>query len=383
MKLGILTQPLGSNYGGIMQNYALQTLLRGMGHRVKTVDLQPRRNLPLGVAKTAMSLFRRYVLHRQVRIYPLLSDMLHGRIRGGTERFVAVNVECTRRINGARGMNNIRSENFDGYVVGSDQVWRKEYSPHLETYFLDFLPEQARSASGKEIVRVAYAASFGLSHWQFSPQESLRIEELLRRFDAVSVREEDAVDLCRSHLHLDVERCLDPTLLLRKADYEQLIESVPQREGGAMIYILDSTDYKESLVRQVCDTLGVEAYRIGFRDEGMVPLRERIVPSVESWIAAFRDARMVVTDSFHGVVFSILFHKPFLVVANDSRGRSRFDTLLGDVGLEQRLLDEGASVGPEMIEEQIDYDSVEARLEPLRVASIQFLNRWLPCPKER
>lgn len=160
---------------------------------------------------------------------------------------------------------------------------------------------------------------------------------------------------------------IDPTLFHGREAYEGLCLGTPRSgEGFLLCYILDASQEKEEFINKVANQRGlsVRLFRAGKHAE----------LSVEEWIAMYRDAECVVTDSFHGTVFSILFHKPFFSIANENRGAERFRSLLVKFGLENRLLNHLHMVD---FSEEIDWVHVDVRLDALRKEAVGFLNASL------
>ena len=336
MRIAIITLPLSGNYGGILQNYALQTVLKRSGHTVETITLpqelkQPWWRKPLAYGKRSLN---KYVLRRRKtlvfyeewynRTLPvLLHDM---------RRFVSEHI-VTRKVN---RFADIRPEDYDAFVVGSDQIWRPQYSyrPITDAY-LDFAKDW------KHVRRVAYAASFGTDVWEYTPVQTRQCAGLAALFDGISVREEAGVELCREHLQCEAVHVLDPTMLLTAGDYVRLFKDKPLAapRGQLLTYVLDETPEKSRIIEKVAEHYQYKVYRANSRfEDWAAPLEERIQPPVEQWLKDFHDAKFVITDSFHATVFSILFGKPFLVIGNKERGLSRIDSLLKMFGLEEHVV---------------------------------------------
>jgi hypothetical protein len=236
-----------------------------------------------------------------------------------------------------------------------------------------------RFAKGWDVRRVSYAASFGTSELEY---EYLLLEEcasLLEFFDAVSVREDSGVQLCDEWF--DCERAvhvLDPVMLLDVENYRKLAERAGRRktEGKIATYILDRSNTKDNVIDFVVRCTGKEVADISvYPKDRYLSLQDRIVPPMEEWIAGFEDSDFVVTDSFHGCVMSILFHKPFLVVGNSARGLSRVQSLLNIFGLESRLVE---GIDPDDDGEgwlmEMDWADIDAVLQQWRTKSMAFLS---------
>lgn len=361
MKIAILTLPLHINYGGIIQCYALQTILERLGNEVQVLT-RPRYGrsyyiiYPLAVCKR---LLKRFVLGKKVAIL----KAPHQIIRQHTDRFIHqyihqyIQREWTAQI----------ASHFDVIVVGSDQVWRPLYYQPIEEAFLSFLGDA-------KIKRVAYAASFGVDHCEYTEEQRELCSSLLKKFDAISVRESSGVQLCQEYFDTKAVQALDPTLLLSADDYRALIKKgkTQPSKGNLLVYMLDQTKEKEALVDRIAQAKGLTPFWMNSNiDDETLPLKQRIKMPVEQWLRSFDDAKFVLTDSFHGCVFSIIFRKQFLAIGNKERGLSRFQSLLTLFSLQDRLI-----LSPDEYKSNlssIDYDQVQARLQSLQAQSLSFL----------
>lgn len=380
MKIGILTLPLHANYGGILQAYALQTVLERMGHDVTLVDRTlywgagpVRRTLVYAnrVLKMAMGKNVEFFKERK-------ADELRRIPRQYTELFICRHIHRRSVVR----YSQVRRNDYDAIVVGSDQVWRPEYfEDNIGNAFLSF-------AEGWKTGRVAYAASFGTDVWEYTPEQTEMCARLAKSFDAISVREESGVELCRKYLGVDAVQALDPTLLLQKDDYEALIDACPEEPQGSVLasYILDRSEKKMAVASALAESLGLETVNINSRyEDHSAPAQERIQPPVEYWLRSIRDAGFVLTDSFHACVFSIIFRKPFAVIGNEGRGMARFTSLLSGTGLMDRLIgpDTPAEALAALAKSEIDYDSVHKALAELQRGSLSFLETSLAKVRRR
>ena len=375
MKIGIITLPLHTNYGGILQAYALQTVMQRMGHDVRIIDYDSMKPLRLPLWKMPLAYSKRIVKNLIGRPTPIFFEQKVNRetpvIRQHTNRFID---KYLRRFV-IEDFNQIRETDFDAFVVGSDQVWRPRYfEPMFRT---DITDAYLGFAKDWDIIRLSYAASFGVDTWEYNSRQTENCKELLKLFKGVSVREDSAVELCRKFYGIDAVHVLDPTMLLTLEDYISLIDVArpPQSDGELLTYILDVTEEKSKFIKDVSaktsyKTFSVIAQSTDFNTE----VSMRIQPPLESWLKGFMDAKIVITDSFHACVFSILFRKPFLAIVNEGRGASRFRSLLGLFGLEDRIVDIHKPIGNEMIETPLPAH-VYGTLNVLREKSINFLNK--------
>ena len=273
---------------------------------------------------------------------------------------------------------NRTAQDFSAFVVGSDQVWRPAYNMgRQQKYFLNF-------AEGSDVIRLAYAASFGLdSAIEYDEPLLNECSQLLKQFDGVSVREDSGVDICRDSFGVESIHVLDPTMLLECADYDDLIKSdfssvSVDSLGKLVTYILDASSDKDAFIDNACKSLNSERFEISARRyNGMtVNLKQAQLAPISHWLKSIRDASYVITDSFHGMVFSILFHKPFVVLINESRGAARFISLLKLLGLQSRIASDAQGTLA-LLQTPINYEVVDEVLRKKREYSLGFLKTYL------
>ena len=375
MKLAIITLPLHVNYGGLLQAYALKSVLEGRENEVTVLDLRGKMPLPLWSKAPAIYLTRAVLNLVKKGKGPEVFRELRARrefpvISANTGRFVADYIN-PRVI---KDYDEIEEE-FDAFVVGSDQVWRPKYFGKIENAFLDF-------TSDWDVLRISYAASFGTDELEY---EYARLEEcsrLLHRFDAVSVREDSAVRFCDEWFsYPGAVQVLDPVMLLPARTYLDMAAKEPfyPAEGKVVTYMLDKHNNTRNLAEFVRKVTGHSIYDVSVNPGNpAIPARDRVVPPLERWIAAIANSSFVITDSFHVCVLSILFHKPFLVIANSVRGLPRISSLLRLFGLDSRLVQ---GIDPEDDVQgcllEVEWEAIDKVLEEQRKLSFDFLKRSL------
>lgn len=363
MRIAILTQPLKANYGGILQAYALQNTLNKLGHASTIIEQQyiQEINYLRIFFELPKRLFTKYILKKRKYIFSERANNIKQiEIRKYTNSFISeyiINKFITN-------YNQIDLTQFDAFIVGSDQVWRPLYNwGEIEKMFLSFIPKE------KKIKRISYAASFGNNEWEFTDEQTETCKELLSRFDAVSVREIDGIELCRKYLKReDAVWVLDPTLLLDRNDYENLCKNVPCLEENTLCaYILDLNNDIVLKLKTIADKKRLKLK--------IVSADNNCTLSVPEWVAMFRDAKCIITDSFHGTVFSIIFNKEFYSITNIERGGSRFTSLLSLFGLINRLNNSINEISSNNT--KINWALVNQKLHQLRKYSIKFLTSTL------
>lgn len=387
MKIGILTLPLASNYGGILQCYALQTVLERMGHEVVVLDrtfAAPSAGLILRRCGSVLKcLVRRYILGQ--KNIAILSPWSNTYLVDKSKQvdcsllleFVGEYINTTSPLRSSEELLKcVRKSKIDCLIFGSDQVWREEYSPYLTDFFAGFLPEDA------EMLKITYGASFGTSENPISEQMLETCKRLSSRFDAISVREKSAVGLVEQYFGKHAELVLDPTLLLDADDY--VIErpktscSVATEYDTLVSYVLDTDGQKAKISNDVACELGLKESFMGLFPKRSDGSPDKMIP-VQSWLDNFRNASFVVTDSFHGCVFSIINRKPFIAIVNHSRGADRFVSMLSQLGLEGRMVNDYEEFNARRSElmAPIDYSEVYSMLQKLKAHSLGYLSGML------
>lgn len=335
MKIGIISLPLSYNYGGYLQCYALLEILRNMGHEVcflqRESDGTPTR------IKTVIE-YTKLILERLglgFFVYELEKRTNTG-LFYKTKYFRAFTRKYIRNVSPTFHSTEdlatfCKKKQFDVYITGSDQIWRAEYCRSLNDSFLGFAP--------KDALKLSYAASFGTDTWNFSFDQSIFIEKALNHFKAISVRELDGIELIIKNLHVNnsPKLVLDPTFLLPKEHYMRMAENGPKRKG-ILTYILSDKQEKRQLVEHISQFEKLPTFSVINPLTNTTIIRNGQGYPVEHWLAGFRDANLVLTDSFHATVFSIIFGKPFWVFNNTERGNSRIINLLTILGCKERFV---------------------------------------------
>lgn len=375
MKIAIITLPLHTNYGGILQAYALQTVLERMGHQVE--HLQPKVQYPILHPMWKMPLVWTKRMIRKILLGEWQAPVFehpHRWIRKYTDRFIKNYIKYTELSN--EQWNKDLATKYDAFIVGSDQVWRSAYAYPMERYFLSFLPKYSKK------LRLSYAASFGVKHCDFTPKQLITCKPLMQQFDFVSVREQSGIDICKQLFNKEAIQLIDPTLLLKKEDYLKLTQNTAHCKGNLLSYILDQSTATDRFTESVAKHLKLTPFIVNSKCENhKAKITERRQPPVEQWLRGFIDAEFVVTDSFHGCIFSIIFEKPFLCIGNTNRGSERFDSLFKQIGLKISIVDINDSIEESLKRSIINWDEVNCQIEKSRNNAIncliQILNKSL------
>lgn len=345
MRILLVNFALRANQGGILQCYALQQVLCNMGHSVVKAELKRkfmfRISLHLLLAIPKRLLVRLFVTRNSTKVlHEFFEDRKEYLPRKNTDRFIKKYLNIIF----VSSMDELRGEEYDAVIVGSDQVWRKLYTDRLLTNKSSSDNAFLAFTDGWHCRRIAYAASLGVDYWEYTDEETAVLRTLVHRFDAISVREDSAVPLLRNHLgdDLKIDHLLDPTLLLERNAYLKLIHETKAKpnDGQLLVYILDPSEFKKQIIDYYADKFQIKPFNVNNPDFENIRLspKKRIQPPIGQWLRGFMDANYVVADSFHACVFSIIFEKPFTVIANSNRGISRISSLLHMFELEERMV---------------------------------------------
>lgn len=386
MNIAIITEPLSDNYGGILQNFALQHVLKEMGHHVITIrhkNIDEINTTKIGLTtilfnsiKSFFGNFRRILIRKPQYMWYWVVDKDMRRRRENCELFISKYITVSQNFETIQDINDfVTHEIFDCFIVGSDQVWRPCYNVgYLYFNYLDFI-------SSNNIKRIAYATSFGTSDFIYTEDQIKRCKSLINKFDAVSVREESALKYCNDLFSYDKAKLvLDPTLLLNRTVYESLTKSDRDVNRGKLFcYILDNNEKTQDVIYDLCKAINIKASYVLPRYGRKRNFRhQNTICSVQSFLISLMNAKYVLTDSFHGCVFSIIFNKPFVCIGNEYRGNDRFLTLQKLFNIESRFTNKNDVESIKLIlDKDLDWNQINNFKKHYVEESIKFIESSL------
>lgn len=376
MKIGIVNmQYARRNYGAVLQAAALEWFLRKQtGAEVEHINVLPTRYVPR--PGRPVPLWRKLAGGIKRRIKQRLKPNPDASFTdiANPEIFENFRKNWLRRTKVYAFAEDFANEQwtYDTVIVGSDQVWRYAYlRDQVDVFFLAFLPESCR--------RIAYAASFGLDSWEAMDQPELisKISGYMKNFSAVSVREACGVALAKNVFGVDAEHVLDPTLLAGRKFFQEIIEKENPVFDSTDVVYYDLNPEKSLMgnVPEIAQSLRLSCDNIYFDTPRGRDNTRKYFSSVPQWLGKLSSAKKtIVTDSFHGICFSILFEKDFICIPNDQNGMARMQSLLGQLNLTDRICTTREQLYNMLSNPKpINYIEVESCLEPLRAASGKFL----------
>lgn len=342
-----------ANYGSLMTNFALYKTLEDKGYNCVFADIPDH-------------LWPKSVNHR----HPLFV----------TRRFAYKHFKLTAKYKDRTDLKKLNALS-DTFIVGSDQIWNYALCKTADTFFfLDFIEGYKK--------KIAYGTSFGHDSFRGTEENKKKAGFYLDRFDAISVRENYAVDLCKNEFGLEAREVLDPVFLCDKRHYEKCIEESPLVKNPpskkyVLAYILDPNEEKQKAIEDVAKRLDADIVCIPnasvdktMRENWRLPIKEDI--DMESWLYYFKNAEMVITDSFHGTCFSIIFERPFVAIGNKRRGLARFASLLDKFELGNRLVYSAEEIAKkEELFDAVDYTKPYEIIDTLRKESLEWLDNAL------
>lgn len=374
-RVGIITIVRVNNYGAELQAYATQEALRKQGYDAEIIDYLFYKNKGHKRTKSSRPTFKmplkkhmaEWLYPKLARLKALLQRNKLMKVRAENfEKFHQANTHFSQTYHSYDELLSTSIE-YDAYVVGSDQVWNPGVYSSLDPYFLKFAPKGKR--------KLSYASSIGLSELPVHTHQYYH--EVLEGLDAISVREEQAVDLVKQVSGRDAQWVLDPTLLLNAEEWQK-VAKMPQdiREKYILLYELTPCPHLKTLAKHIAEIKGCKVVRIT-KDANRVESDSDVINVMDAgpaeFIGLFHNAEFVVTNSFHGTAFSINFNRPFYVVTPARKNNnSRQQSILRLFGLTDRLLTEGTPLPQEDVL-PIEYELVNTKLEEQRYLSMNYL----------
>jgi hypothetical protein len=358
MKVGVITFHSANNYGATLQAWALQKVLKDFGLDAGVIHYHPdiidglydpmkgRRGLKRLLKKFRLLLVGRESLLRYNKFQNFLKKRFH--LLGDFKTYTELK---------AAGLN------LDAYITGSDQVWNPVHIGGFDpAYYLDF------AEPGKK--KLSYAASIGSDYIHPKYKENMR--KSLSTFTGISIRESSIREAVQELTDVPVKLVLDPTMLLVKEDYEEIKVKSPIKEPYILVYMIEKNSQVISLANMISISLGLPVL-LRRPVKGQVnKLPPFYTADAGEFLGLIEGASYVITNSFHGTVFSILYGRPFVSLLHSDTG-SRVVDLLTELGLQSHILYDVADFHDFSMFRFENLEEVQNRIESLKKASKDFL----------
>lgn len=362
-KIGIVTFHRSANYGAVLQAFALQYFLLRKGHDCEFVDyLRPRKGY------ASFSCFQKLYHGLWERVSPFIIGFDRQK---RTQDFRNEHMRLSPEYYSSPDALIKIKDRYSVCVTGSDQVWNPFNTDNDSSYFLSF--------AGNNTKKISYAASFGLHEIPEKYHNEYRIR--LASLDSISVREMEAVKIVKELSGREATLAVDPTFLLERNVWDQLAVS-PQRKKPYILcyYIVNKliNEHMSCLAQRIRSETGWDIVKIGQREYHKFNIFETNIfdAGPAEFLGLVQDASMMITNSFHGCAFSILYQRPFVCMTSRKHHlKSRLEQLMTSAGIDQQLLyieDERIN---SIVVPSIDYNDVSNKLRKQKRESVSFLLR--------
>lgn len=350
MKISILTFSKEDNFGANLQCYALTKTLQNMGHNVNIIDIQ-------------LSPVRTHFINKLLQYYQH-QYFLQFRKKN-------INKYFTHKYKSIEELKD-NPPKSDIYIVGSDQVWNPNITKRLDPliYFFSFLPPSA--------TRISYAASFGFSIWE-NKELLPKVSQLLNLFSAISVREKEGVNICKESFNTEATEVCDPTFLL--TNYDEICgEYKKEKETDNILYFKFIRNKNvENVVANYAKAQNQKYIKLlDFHKTPNSVIRPYV--KVDKWLDNIRYSKLIISDSFHCIVFCILFHKNFIAMPSVENRAGRILNLLQKLNLSEHFCPNAIDLSQkikQLANKKINYQVTEILIQEMRDKSMKFLTKAL------
>lgn len=361
MKVGFITRHAVANYGSILQSYAMQETIKNLGYESEIINYIRNDENGKNIGKTMLNRSRFWNKNLITRfVYNILQTPNY---TNSFNRFSEFRRELLKETKEYNSLEQLKSDcpNEDVYCTGSDQVWGKIGDDDFDkAYFLDFVPDDKKC--------ISYASSFGKE--KINKRLEQNLPKLLKKYNKILVREDSAVKLLGDK-GISSEQTIDPVYLLDKKQWNKMIGNTKYSKKYILVYQLHNNKKFEKYCKEFAKKVNLPLIRISISWLYMFrPGKLVLLPTPQEFMAYFRDAEYVITDSFHGTSFSLIFNKKFVDILPGETS-TRITSILNLTGTQDRILSNYNDF--ETIKKEIDYKEVNAIVERERQNSIKLL----------
>ena len=364
-KVGIVTFHRAENNGAMLQAYALQRTINDLGNEAFILDYRDK-NIEdkYSIIKLKNKNLKLKIREIVVKCVFFITNL---RKKNKFKRFLKKYYNLTNeQYNTNEELKSNYPRYIDCFVAGSDQIWNEKITNGLQdVYTLNFGDEKTK--------RISYAASIGKS--DISEEELERLKEKLEMLDEISVREESAKDALKKVINKEISISLDPTLLLNKDEWNEIAGEKLENEKYILVYTIENNPEMIKIVNYISEKTGLKVIHFDKKSKYANPLKSYYVSGPREFINLIKNAELVVTNSFHGTVFSVIFEKKFYTIPHTTVG-SRMIDLLKKLKLDNRIyynVDQIKSIKEKDITSDINYEEAEEILKKVRKESIDYL----------
>lgn len=369
MKIGILTFHRATNYGAVLQSFGLYKTLQSYGHDVEVIDYRPKYIEKYRRAIALFDIKREKGLLAKIKL--LLISFLGIRTNIETAQRFDKFINRVFKLSSSVLSPEQMPKGYDIIFIGSDQIW----SPQIcfgfdEIYWGQFPHDNTRLFT--------YAASIG-GHNHLNNEEWRKAGHYLKAFERISVREKQLQKDLKEHLDIHSELVVDPTILVNESVFDELAEKPKDMPYSyVLVFSVAPTDNLMGFAEKVANETNSKIVKLSAYNTPWVLRRGKkktVSPTVEEFLGWFKYAKCVVTVSFHGTVFSVLFRKDFYSLSNYMQDRA--EHFLRSLNLANRLVSSDSNFINDFSYTSVDYSGVEERLAYMKEHSINFVTNSL------
>lgn len=361
MKVAVITRHAITNYGSLLQAIATQKVIEKIGHECKIInyirDDESYSKHEITLLKRKPNWYNNLLKRYVYLVLRQPESILSGR---KFEEYQKIYLKLTKKFTTKEQMKNDKPI-ADIYMTGSDQVWGPtEDGTYDSSYCLSFTDNRDK--------RIAYAASFG--HTKMTEQLKVYYKKWLSRYKYISVREDSAIELLKN-IDIQSKQVLDPTLLLRKTDWEEYIDKKINKKY-ILIYQIHNDPKLNKYAKKLAKEKNLSLIRISTAFHQIIRGGKFIwTPTIGTFLSYIKNTECLITDSFHGTAFAINFNINFIEVLPNNNTGTRNVSILKLTGLSDRILKDGNDIS--LIDKKIDYYMVNKILDEKRKESIDIL----------
>lgn len=335
--VGILNFWWVPNYGALLTAYALQNVLKNLGHSSILIDNSSKFD-HLACDNFAVNFSTNYL--DKTKMISKFSD------------YININ------------------DNFPVMITGSDQILRPiATGERLFQYLQGFVDVTSK--------KITFAASFAVDKKRFLMETDVNVIKkmkiLMQSFDFVSVREKSGVDICKDLFDVDAEWIIDPVFILNKDIYSNLMTNSTKDYSDRIVsYVLDTNKDYDKAYKYLNTKYGKKIEKIAYSNI-----------LVENWLQAIKSCKFLITDSYHGMCFAIIFNKPFICISNQKRGATRFESVLDMLDIENQCIESINAIYKKDCIFKINYEMVNQKIEEEAQKGLNFLKKAIDYPVDR
>lgn len=361
MKIGLLTFHSAHNYGAVLQAYATQEIIKELGYKIEVIQYNPdylikQRIFPL-------SKHTPFVIKLKVIAEGLLTFASRLSRKNKFEKFIKNRLQLSPKK--YHSLPFKKNEDYDYYIMGSDQIWNIMLTKGFDNIYLGNFSTKLGAK------KIAYAAS--MSHYNLTSLQKKEFSNFLKNFSKISVREKELEELLSSEYNTQSTVVLDPTFLINSEKWSKIAVKPNVSRKYVLLYSIDLRDDAFRIAKRIANEIDAELIELTMSVTRKVFANKYQTVSPEDFVGLFKHAEFVVTSSFHGTAFSVIFNKPFYSIANGSDKDSRQKTILENLGLIERFISRDSSPNVK----ELDYTLPNTYLEKMRESSVEFLKENL------